>query len=106
MVNLVKNAIKFTNSGFIELGYERKGDLLNFYVKDSGIGISKEKQKSVFERFIQADSSNIKAFDGTGLGLSISKSYTEMLGGTMWLVSEESVGSTFYFTIPYTIDRS
>lgn len=101
MINLVKNVIKFTNSGFIELGYERKGDLLNFYVKDSGIGISKEKQKSVFERFIQADSSNIKAFDGTGLGLSITKSYVEMLGGDIWVESTVGVGATFYFSIPY-----
>jgi signal transduction histidine kinase len=106
LLNLVKNAIKFTKTGFVEFGYEKKANWLEFYVKDTGIGIPINKQKSIFERFIQADSSNIKAFDGTGLGLSISKSYTEMLGGTMWLVSEESVGSTFYFTIPYTIDRS
>jgi signal transduction histidine kinase len=69
------------------------------------IGISKDKQESIFERFIQADCTNRKAFDGTGLGLSISKSYVEMLGGSMWLESAEDVGSTFYFTIPYTIDR-
>jgi len=101
LINLVKNAIKFSKAGFIEFGYEKKGTWLEFYVKDTGIGIPKNKQKSIFERFIQADSSTIKAFNGTGLGLSISKSYVEMLGGAIWLESTEGVGSTFYFKIPY-----
>jgi signal transduction histidine kinase len=100
LTNLVKNAIKFSKEGSIEFGYEKKGTWLEFYVKDTGIGIPKEKQKTVFERFIQADSSSIKKFNGTGLGLSISKSYIEMLGGTIWLESTEGIGSTFYFTIP------
>lgn len=79
----------------------KKEAWLEFYVKDTGIGIPKEKQKSIFDRFIQADSSTIKAFNGTGLGLSISKSYVEMLGGKIWVESVEGVGSTFYFNIPY-----
>jgi signal transduction histidine kinase len=101
LINLVKNAIKFTINGYIELGYKKKGSWLEFYVKDTGIGISKENQKNIFDRFIQADCSNVKAFDGTGLGLSITKSHVEMLGGTIWVESTEGVGSTFYFKIPY-----
>jgi PAS domain S-box-containing protein len=101
LINLVKNAVKFSKEGIIEFGYKKKGPWLEFYVSDTGIGIPKDKQKSIFERFIQADSSNIKAFNGTGLGLSISKSYVEMLGGTIWVESTEGVGSTFYFNIPY-----
>ena len=101
LINLVKNAIKFTKSGNIEMGYKKRRDWLEFYVKDTGIGIPLEKQKSIFERFVQADSSDVKAFDGTGLGLSISKSYVEMLGGSIWVESIEGVGSTFYFRLPY-----
>jgi PAS domain S-box-containing protein len=101
LFNLVKNAIKFSKAGYIELGYNKKGNWLEFYVKDTGIGIPKDKQKSIFERFIQADSSNMRAFDGTGLGLCISKSYVEMLGGSIWVESDEDAGSTFYFNIPY-----
>lgn len=106
LINLVKNAIKFSKDGMIEFGYAQKGVWLEFYVKDTGVGIKKDKQKSIFERFIQADSSSIKAFDGTGLGLSISKSYIEMLGGTIWVESTEGVGSTFYFNIPYSLVSS
>jgi signal transduction histidine kinase len=102
LINLVKNAIKFSKVGFIEFGYEKKGAWLEFYVKDTGIGIPKEKQKTIFDRFIQADSSTVKAFSGTGLGLSISKSYVEMLGGKIWVESTVGVGSTFYFNIPYS----
>jgi signal transduction histidine kinase len=101
LINLVKNAIKFTITGSIELGYKKKGSWLEFYVKDTGIGISKKNQKNIFDRFIQADCSNVKAFDGTGLGLSITKSYVEMLGGSIWVESTEGIGSTFYFKIPY-----
>jgi PAS domain S-box-containing protein len=105
LTNLVKNAIKFTEQGTIELGYtlktENDSTELEFYVKDMGIGIPKDLKKSVFERFIQADVSNKMASQGTGLGLSISKAYVEMLGGKMWIESEEGKGSIFYFTLPY-----
>lgn len=100
--NLVKNSLKFTTSGCIKFGYIKKGDSLEFYVKDTGIGIPQEKQKMVFERFVQADMSNSRFIEGTGLGLSISKAYIEMLGGKIWLESEEGKGSEFYFTIPYS----
>ncbi len=103
--NLVKNAIKFTKNGSIEIGYNLKFNneqwVLELYVKDTGIGIPKDRQEAIFERFIQADISNKMAHQGAGLGLSISKAYIEMLGGKIWLISEEGVGSTFYFTLPY-----
>lgn len=98
--NLIKNSLKFTFSGSIDFGYQKKDEFLEFYVKDTGIGIPEEKQVSVFERFIQADMSNTRISEGTGLGLSISKAYVEMLGGKIWLESEVGKGTSFYFTIP------
>ncbi len=100
--NLVKNSLKFTTSGSIQLGYVKKGEFLEFFVKDTGIGIPQDKQKVVFDRFVQADMSNSRFTEGTGLGLSISKAFIEMLGGKIWLESEEGRGSEFYFTIPYS----
>ncbi|MHB1108461.1 MAG: PAS domain-containing sensor histidine kinase, partial [Lutibacter sp.] len=106
--NLIKNAIKFTNKGSVLFGYERKLEYLEFYVKDTGIGISKDKHEAIFKRFIQADISNDMAIQGAGLGLSISKAYVELLGGKIWVESEvenlaigKAGGSAFYFTIPY-----
>lgn len=108
LTNLVKNAIKYTNEGFIEYGYRLNMDSkpaeLEFFVKDTGVGILKDQQEAVFERFVQADSSNKMAYHGVGLGLSISKAYVEILGGKIWLESEEGKGSTFYFTIPYNTE--
>jgi signal transduction histidine kinase/CheY-like chemotaxis protein len=105
LTNLVKNAIKYTDKGTIELGYvlrtEREPNELEFYVKDTGIGIPKERLTVIFERFIQADVLDKMAFEGAGLGLSISKGYVEMLGGKIWVESEENKGSIFFFTIPY-----
>ncbi|MDZ4059446.1 MAG: ATP-binding protein, partial [Bacteroidales bacterium] len=101
LTNLVKNAIKYTNDGTIEFGYCKKDDYLEFYVKDTGIGIAKGRQEAIFERFIQAEIEDIRTRQGSGLGLAISKSYIEMLGGKIWLKSEEGTGSTFYFTLPY-----
>jgi len=109
LTNLVKNAIKYTVQGSIELGYEliEKSDgesMLKFFVADTGIGIPKDKQNAIFERFIQADISDAKAKQGAGLGLSITKAYVEMLGGEIWVESEERMGSTFYFTLPYNTE--
>ncbi|MHC1703810.1 MAG: PAS domain S-box protein [Tenuifilaceae bacterium] len=104
LTNLVKNAIKFTDEGFIELGYCRKEDYLEFYIKDTGVGIPKERRHAIFERFIQADIDDKRAFQGAGLGLSITKAFVEMLGGKIWIESEEKKGTTFYFTIPYFYD--
>ena len=99
--NLVKNAVKFTTVGRIDFGYEYKDETLRFFVKDSGLGIEKSKQKIIFERFIQADVSDKRSYQGAGLGLSISKAYVEMLGGKIGVESEFGKGSMFYFTIPY-----
>ena len=101
LINLVKNAIKYTVKGTIEFGFEIKGDYIEFFVKDSGIGISKDRQKAIFERFIQADFNDKMARQGAGLGLAIAKAYVELLGGKIWVESEIEKGSTFYFTIPY-----
>lgn len=99
--NLVKNALKFCDEGSIEFGYIKKGDVLEFYVKDTGIGIPEERQQAIFERFIQADIEDRRAAQGAGLGLSIAKAYTECMGGNIWVKSKEGSGSVFYFTIPY-----
>lgn len=101
LTNLVKNAIKYTDKGSIEFGYAKKENYLEFFVKDTGIGIQTNRQEAIFERFIQADIFDIQARQGAGLGLSIAKAYVEMLGGKIWLESKEGAGSVFYFTIPY-----
>jgi signal transduction histidine kinase len=103
LTNLVENANKYSKVGTIEIGYEKKDGLLEFYVKDTGIGIPKDRQVAIFERFIQADIADKMARQGAGLGLSITKAYVEMLGGSIWVDSEEGVGSTFYFTLPYKL---
>jgi len=104
LTNLIKNAIKYTNEGTIEFGCEKKGKYLQFLVKDTGIGIPKDKQEAIFERFLQADIQDKMARQGAGLGLSISKAYTEMLGGKIWVESEKGIGSTFYFTLPHNAE--
>jgi len=101
LTNLIKNAIKYTEKGSIEFGYNLKGKFLEFYIKDTGIGIESNRQKVIFERFIQADIEDKMAVQGAGLGLSISKAYVKILGGKIWVESETGKGSAFYFTIPY-----
>lgn len=98
--NLVGNALKFTNEGFVRFGYVQKGKMIEFYVIDSGIGIPEEKQKQIFERFIQADSGLARRKGGTGLGLSIARAYVEKMGGKIWVQSEYGKGSEFYFSFP------
>lgn len=99
--NLIKNAVKFTKDGEIEISYEVESGQLKFCVRDTGIGIAKDRQKAIFERFIQADMKLSSGYEGTGLGLSICKSYVELLGGKLWVESEVNKGSAFYFTIPH-----
>ncbi len=101
LVNLIKNALKFTSEGFIEVSVLLKDKMLEFAVIDTGAGIPVTRQKAIFDRFVQADSTDHRAFEGAGLGLSISKAYVEILGGKIWLESEEGVGTRFYFTIPF-----
>ena len=100
LTNLVKNAIKFSDEGYIEIGCFKKGDNLEFYVKDTGIGIPKDRQQAIFERFIQADTSGKMVKQGAGLGLAISRSYVQMLGGTIRVESEVNSGASFFFTLP------
>jgi hypothetical protein len=101
LTNLIKNAIKFTNEGSIEFGYVKKGKYLEFFVKDTGTGISETQKDIIFDRFRQGSESLTRKYEGSGLGLSISKSYVEMLDGKMWVESEEGKGSIFYFTLPF-----
>ncbi len=105
LTNLVKNAIKFTEKGHIHFGYKKKGNYLEFYIRDTGIGIPADRQEAIFERFVQADLSDRMAHQGAGLGLAITKSYVEMLGGKIQVESIEGKGSTFYFTLPYNFDN-
>jgi len=99
--NLLDNAFKFTTFGKIEFGYDIKNENIVFYVKDTGIGISRDKQNKVFERFSQESSQTAQRFGGLGLGLSIAKENTELLGGRLTIQSERNIGSTFYVEIPY-----
>jgi CheY-like chemotaxis protein len=101
LTNLVKNAIKFTNAGSVELGYEKKGEYLEFFIKDTGVGIPQKQKELIFERFRQGSKSYDRGYEGSGLGLSIAKSYVKILGGEIWVESEEGKGSAFYFTLPY-----
>lgn len=99
LLNLLSNAIKCTNQGFVSLSYEIEGDFVRVSVTDTGIGIDKEKQASVFERFVKLDDFR----QGTGLGLSICKMIIEKLGGEIGLRSELGKGSTFWFTLPLVV---
>jgi PAS domain S-box-containing protein len=130
LTSLLSNAFKYTKKGRIEFGYDMvafdplhiaetlhatslRATDLKFYVKDTGIGVPADRRQAIFERFMQADISDTRAFQGAGLGLSISKAYVEMLDGRIWVESDpgaetvgsngEGKGSVFYFTIPYKI---
>lgn len=98
--NLIKNAIKYTHKGSVEIGCWMNENSFEFYVRDTGIGVPKHRQQAIFNRFEQADIGDTRAFQGSGLGLAITKAYAEMLGGKITLESEEGRGSTFYFTLP------
>ncbi len=101
LTNLIKNAIKFTEKGTIEIGCKKNKKFLELYVEDSGIGIPANRKEAIFNRFEQADVEDQLVHEGSGLGLAISKSYVELLGGKMWVDSEQNKGSTFFFSIPY-----
>ena len=97
IINLITNAIKFTTEGSIRFGYKRQKDELYFYVADTGCGIPKDKQDSIFGRFVKLNS----FAQGTGLGLSICRTLVDNMGGKIGVESEEGKGSTFWFTLPY-----
>ena len=99
--NLLENAIKFTREGQVLVGYTLKHGQLEFFVKDTGIGIPESMHETIFNRFSQVESSISRQFGGSGLGLSISKAYVDLQGGKIWVESEPGEGSSFYFTLPY-----
>jgi PAS domain S-box-containing protein len=99
--NLINNATKFTKEGRIDFGYSLKDGNLEFFVRDTGIGIPPEHHEKIFERFFQVDNLVSRKFGGTGLGLSICKAYVELLGGKIWVSSHPGEGTDFHFTIPY-----
>ncbi len=103
LTNLIKNAIKYTHKGSVDFGYIIHEKELEFYVKDTGIGIPKDRQKAIFNRFVQADLEDRSVYEGAGLGLSIALAYAKMLGGKISLESEVNVGSKFTVTIPMNI---
>jgi signal transduction histidine kinase len=103
--NLVGNALKFTLAGKVEFGLINGLNYIEFYVADTGIGISDKNKGLIFSKFYQADSGATRRFQGIGLGLPIAKAYIEMLGGNISFVSEEGSGSTFRFTLPKTNNK-
>ncbi len=107
IINLVTNAIKFTDEGFVAFGYEidKKNELIKFVIKDSGLGIDEKNHKFIFDRFRSVDNDLSIKLGGLGLGLAISKAYVEMLGGTITLESNVGIGSIFSFTIPLKISK-
>ena len=98
--NLLTNSRKFTQKGSIEFGYNKKDTELEFFVKDTGIGIRPEVQDKIFDRFHQADLKISREYGGTGLGLAICRVFVELLGGKIWVESQLGKGSSFYFTLP------
>jgi len=99
--NLMENALKFTKNGTVNIGYHLKNKVLEFFVKDTGIGVQPEMQDKIFDHFRKANNNQFLSLSGTGLGLSIAKGFVELLGGNIWVESEVGIGSAFYFTIPY-----
>lgn len=104
--NLLENSFKFTKEGSIEFGYEVIKDNLQFYVKDTGIGINKYDLDKIFNRFIQSENKSLTYTKGNGLGLAICKGIVDLLGGRIWVESEINSGACFYFTIPYIVSKS
>ncbi len=104
---LIDNGIKFTEEGEVEFGYRMlESDELEFYVRDTGIGIAQSDQEMIFERFHQLDNRTIRAYEGIGLGLSISQHHVRLLGGSLHVQSKPKMGSTFSFKIPFTREES
>ncbi len=102
LMNLIKNAIKFTAKGTIEIGNYVEDEKLFFYVSDSGKGIPEDKLEAIFDRFVQVELGNTRSYEGSGIGLSIVKAYAGVLNGNIQVKSELGKGSTFLFSIPYS----
>ena len=105
LINLISNALKFTEEGCVSVEVARQGEALYFQVIDSGIGIGPDHLETIFEKFIQADSGVGRRYGGTGLGLSISRQLVELMGGRIWVESVDGDGSTFHFTMPLVEGR-
>jgi signal transduction histidine kinase len=103
---LIDNGIKFTEEGEVEFGYKVLPNKLEFFVRDTGIGIAERDQERIFERFHQLDNRTIRAYEGTGLGLSIAQHYVRLIGGSLNVNSKLGKGSTFSFTIPNIKEES
>jgi len=101
LINLIDNALKFTEKGFVYFGFSIKNEELTFYVMDSGIGIPKDKTEAIFDRFTQMDYSFYRKNNEAGFDLSISKGLSRLLNGKLWCVSHLEKGTNYYFTIPY-----
>ena len=106
IVNLVKNAIKYTFSGTVKLGFKKGDDFVEVFVEDTGIGIEKENHEIIFNRFSRLDDNKSEVIEGAGLGLSIVKAYSELLGCEIKLESKKGVGSKFYFYLPLKMNDS
>jgi signal transduction histidine kinase len=111
LINLMENAFKFTEEGYVEIGFNIKQSQehseIIIYVKDTGIGLDKEAKNYIFERFRKVENNSAdKLYRGAGLGLAISKRLVELLGGRIWVESEPGKGSTFYFSLPYNPENS
>lgn len=108
LVNLIGNALKFTEKGSVEFGYLINEDKSNieFFVRDTGIGIPKDKQDIIFDKFRQVQEGSTRKYGGTGIGLYISKHIIELLGGDIWFESEVGQGTTFHFSLPYHESKS
>jgi len=104
LINLLGNALKFTDQGFVRINVEQRADDFLFEVEDTGIGIDSEQAGRLFDNFTQADTSTTRKFGGTGLGLTISKYIVEMFGGEIGARGELDLGSTFWFSVPLTLD--
>jgi len=100
LLNFISNAIKFSEKGFVEIGYSFRLNTVQFYVKDTGIGIPKEFHEKIFERFRQIETAHTRKYGGNGLGLAISKQLAELMGGKVSMESKPGMGSTFYFSLP------
>lgn len=103
---LIKNAIKYTQRGEVRFGCQYDSETICYFVEDTGIGISQNRHQDIFDRFVQVDGSINRDYEGSGLGLSLCKAYVKMMGGTIWVESEEGKGSTFYFRLPLDSNQS
>lgn len=101
LINLIDNALKFTHKGHVKFGCRQQQHEIIFFVKDTGIGISEDKHQYIFDSFSKVQQANKKLYRGAGLGLTISRNLIGLLGGKIWLESEEHQGSVFYFSVPY-----